>query len=302
MSTRGVRADLRELIGLRPRTAELDRARYRRRSRERDAGAARSAFRGRGMEYAESRPYAPGDDVRQMDWRVTARTGRPHTKLFQPERDRVTALVVDRAAAMHFGTRVCFKSVQAARIGALLGWSALAAGDRLAAAAGGEVIPPAGGRHGLMRVLAALARWTAPDPAAAPLSVALTAAGRVLKTGSHILILADARSLDLACEPQLAALARHNDVLVALLHDALETEAPSPGRYVVSDGAARVEVDTTAASARSAWRASFRAVREAAQERLASVALVGVPVCVTDDPVQALRALLRAPARIRRAA
>ncbi|HET6603486.1 MAG TPA: DUF58 domain-containing protein [Xanthomonadaceae bacterium] len=302
MSTLGVRADLRELIGIRPRVAELQRTRYRRRSRERDAGVARSAFRGRGMEYAESRPYAPGDDVRQMDWRVTARTGRPHTKLFQPERDRVTALVVDRSAAMQFGTRVCFKSVQAARIGALLGWFALTGGDRLAAAAGGEVIPPAAGRQGLMRVLAALARWTAPESGAAPLSVALTAAGRVLKTGSHVLILADARSLDPACEPALAALARHNDVLVALVHDALEAEAPPPARYALTDGSTRIQVDTAAASARSAWRACFQDMRDAADERLASVGLAGVPVSVADDPVQALRALLRTPGRIRRAA
>ena len=94
------------------------------------------------MEYAESREYAVGDDARHMDWRVTARTGRPHTKLFQPERERSSWIVADRAPSLYFGTRARYKSVQAARLGAVAAWAALNDGDRIGAMCGSASEPP----------------------------------------------------------------------------------------------------------------------------------------------------------------
>ena len=88
------------------------------------------------MEYAESREYAIGDDARHIDWRLTARSGKPHTKLFQAERERLTLIVADTAPALYFGTRVRFKSVQAARAGAIAAWAAVRDGDRIAALRG----------------------------------------------------------------------------------------------------------------------------------------------------------------------
>ncbi|MEQ8659878.1 MAG: DUF58 domain-containing protein, partial [Gammaproteobacteria bacterium] len=82
--------------------------------RARHSGQYLSRLRGRGMEYDESRPYQPGDDIRQIDWRVTARTGRPHTKLFREERERPVFLCVDYRHGMFFATQGVFKSVQAA--------------------------------------------------------------------------------------------------------------------------------------------------------------------------------------------
>lgn len=89
-------------------------------------GGCRSLFRGRGLEFDSVRKYVPGDDIRNIDWRVTARTGSPHLKIFQEERQRTVFLCVDTHPGMRFGTRNTFKSVQAARIAALLGWQALA--------------------------------------------------------------------------------------------------------------------------------------------------------------------------------
>ena len=123
-----------------------------------------SPLRGRGMEYAESREYVAGDDARHIDWRLTARTGRAHTKLFQAERERLTLIVADTAPALYFGTRVRFKSVQAARAGAVAAWAAARDGDRIAALRGsdGEApVPPASGARGALRVLDALVRWYA---------------------------------------------------------------------------------------------------------------------------------------------
>ena len=90
-----------------------------------------SAFKGRGMEFDEARPYQPGDDIRSIDWRVTARTGKTHTKLYREERERPVLLWVDYRRSMFFGTQNYFKSVLAAKTAALLAWSAAQHGDRL---------------------------------------------------------------------------------------------------------------------------------------------------------------------------
>src|SRR5690606_6017037 len=130
-----VRPTLQELVAL--RSAAFGRHPPRR-GRMGVTGQAPSPLRGRGMEYAESREYARGDDARHIDWKLTARSGRPHTKLFQAERERLTLVVADTAPALYFGTRVRFKSVQAARAGALGAWMALRDGDRVAALRGAK--------------------------------------------------------------------------------------------------------------------------------------------------------------------
>ena len=161
------------------------------------AGQAPSPLRGRGMEYAESREYVAGDDARHIDWRVTARSGRTHTKLFQAERERVTLIVADTDPALYFGTRTRFKSVQAARVGAVAAWSAQRRGDRIAALRGSlheAPIPPAGGTRGVLRVLDALGRWyAAPQAEDAGLEHALQQATRVLRPGGRLLLCSLAR-------------------------------------------------------------------------------------------------------------
>ncbi|HFJ9746576.1 TPA: DUF58 domain-containing protein, partial [Stenotrophomonas maltophilia] len=160
----GLRPHLSELVALR-RLAQ--RPPPPRRGRAGNAGQAPSPLRGRGMEYAESREYVAGDDARHIDWRVTARTGRAHTKLFQAERERVSLIVADTSPALYFGTRVRFKSVQAARAGAVAAWSAQRRGDRVGALRGSDreaPIAPAGGPRGVLRVLDALTRWYTQPP------------------------------------------------------------------------------------------------------------------------------------------
>src|SRR6187549_580485 len=118
--TEGIQPSLAELIALRSHVLAWPPPA---KGSARDAGPAPSPLRGRGMDYAESRVYAQGDDARHIDWRVTARTGIAHTKVFHAERDRVTLLLADTAPTLYFGTRRCFKSVQAARVGALAAWA-----------------------------------------------------------------------------------------------------------------------------------------------------------------------------------
>jgi uncharacterized protein (DUF58 family) len=293
----GVVAGLPELVALRLRAAQLGRV-ERHRSADRMSGLQLSPFRGRGMEYAESRPYAAGDDVRHIDWRVTARTGRTHTKLFQPERERITALVYDASAPMAFGTRGCFKSVQAARIGALLAWAALAEGDRLAASVCGrprEVIAPLGARRGTLRVLDALVRWQqAATVAAAPagLDAALDALQRVLRPGSHILLLLDPRSLDPAAERSLQRLRAHHDLAACVLADPLEVAPPPPARYRIGDGARQQALPLDDERLRLAWREHFEQRHGFVLQRLQAAGARARLTLTHEDPVHALHELL----------
>jgi uncharacterized protein (DUF58 family) len=131
-----------------------------RRDSANNGGPHQFTARGHGMDYAESRLYSPGDEVRHMDWRETARTGKPHTKLFQVERSADLMCVIDLRATMRFGTRLAFKHVVAAELAAAASWSVGAAGDRAGALllrSGMTRISPTSGSEGALEICAALA-------------------------------------------------------------------------------------------------------------------------------------------------
>ncbi len=295
----GVDVELGELLALRLRAAELD-GRSARRSADLRSGLRHSPFRGRGMDYAESRPYAAGDDVRHIDWRVTARSGRMHTKLYQAERERVTAVLLDRSSAMDFGTRGCFKRVQAARLAALLAWHALSEGDRLAGASyGGNagIVPAAGGRGGVLHLLGALVRWSAdagdsPPVAGGTLPNALDRLGRLLRPGAHVLLLLDHRSVDGDVVHALCRLRRHHDVAAALLVDPIELRAPEPARYPAVWRGLRSVLDLDSREARLRWEAHFTESIARAREGLRRAGVRARCVRTDEDPVAALRAVL----------
>ena len=340
MAVPGVSVDLPELVALRVRAAQLARV-ERHKTADKLSGLQSSPFRGRGMEYAESRPYAPGDDVRHIDWRVTARTGRTHTKLFQPERERVTAVVYDASPPMAFGTRGCFKSVQAARLAALMVWAAQAEGDRLAAATCGrmrEVIPPLSARRGALRVLDALVRWQPTmsghattvrgepvepthrglgstnsartggagrgaktvqgEPVESPamrstLSESLDALYRVLRPGSHVLLVVDPRSVDAAAERSIVRLRAHHDLAACVLADPLEVKPPPPARYRISDGSYRQTLALDEAAARETWLRHFAQQHDDVLERLRRCGASARLSLTDEDPVHVLHELLR---------
>ncbi|MBE2211529.1 MAG: DUF58 domain-containing protein [Xanthomonadaceae bacterium] len=242
-----------------------------RNGRHGSSGVALSPLRGRGMEYAESREYVAGDDARHIDWRLTARNGRTHTKLFQAERDRLTLIVADTNPALYFGTRVRFKSVQAARAGAVAAWAALRDGDRIAAMRGSlrePPIPPAGGMKAAMRVLDALRRWyTAPPEDDAGLALALDHAQRVLRPGSRLIVLAEPASVLAVPDARWAALARHGEVIVLLVTDAFEQQPPRE-RLPFAAADSRIELDLAGKAQRAQWARDFRAPLQEAMEKL----------------------------------
>ena len=200
-------------------------------------------MRGRGMEYDESRPYQAGDDIRTLDWRVTARTGKPHTKLFREERERPVYLCVDLTRSMRFATRGVFKSVAAARAAALLGWKAQQSGDRV----GGIVfndqlhheMEPGRGAPAVIRllkqmtVLGALGALGAQvgesetSDKLSQLAHALERLKRLAKPGSLVFFLSDFRDLDDDAAGELGTIARHSDTYLAFIHDTFEATPPA---------------------------------------------------------------------------
>jgi len=264
----GIVPTLAELVALR---AAAQGRRPPRRGRHGVSGQALSPLRGRGMEYAESREYAIGDDARHIDWRLTARSGKPHTKLFQAERERLTLIVADTAPTLYFGTRVRFKSVQAARAGAIAAWVAVRDGDRIAALRGSVAEPPvapAAGPRGALRVLDALVRWYARTPDDdGGLALALDHASRLLRPGSRMLVLADPGSIAAIPEQRWPALAMHSEVMVLLLTDPLERDPPRAALPFATP-AHRVELDLATAMQRQRWRNEFVVPVEAALAKL----------------------------------
>lgn len=250
------------------------------------SGIARSPLRGRGMEYAESREYVAGDDVRHIDWRLTARSGRTHTKLFQAERDRLTLVVADTAPSLYFGTRVRFKSVQAARAGAVAAWAALRDGDRIAALRGSTTEPPiapAGGMKAAVRVLDALCRWyTRPPADDAGLDVALDHARRVLRPGSRLVVLAEPASVVGIDAARWAGLARHCEVIVLLLTDAFEQQPPH-ARLPFAAPASRIELDLAGKAQRAQWAKDFSQPLQQAQAMLASLGIRAIELPTDAD-------------------
>ena len=292
----GVQADVDDLIGLRFRAQHLTLG-IARRARQSMTGSHGSRFRGRGMEFAESRTYQPGDDVRSIDWRVTARTGRPHTKLFQEERERPVIILVDLGASMFFGTRTAYKSVLAAEIAALIAWAAMHGGDRIGALVAGRSahmeIKPVAGRRGVLRVLRALA--TLSQPAAQEqeqqitLSGSLMRARQVARPGSLLVIISDFYGLDTNAEGQLTRMRQHNDMLAIWVHDRLEREPPPPGRYAVSDGWQTATLDTISKRSRERYAASFAARFEHLRGTFGRLAIPLLPITTGEDAADALR-------------
>jgi len=269
----GVRAAPEALLALRRYGPEMRRLLALDAARERPASAAPA----QGMDYLESRPYTPGDDVRRIDWRVTARTGRTHTKLFRLERGRDLYCIADLRAPMRFGTRAAFKSVVAAHLAALAGWAAAAGGERFGALVAGtrEQSVPTGEAEGsagaLCAALAAGEGASAAGSGGAPLDALAARAAAESAAGARFLVVSDFADPDAALARMLSQLRTRGEVILAWIFDPLELRLPPPGRYPLADGRARLVLDTTQAAVRAAH------AREAAAKRARLARLAAEP-------------------------
>ena len=207
------------------------------------SGRRASRLRGRGLEFEEIRAYLPGDDVRAIDWKVTARTGSPHVRVKREERDRPALIVVDQRQSMFFGTRFAMKSVTAAEIAALAAWRILGAGDRV----GGLVLSDDGvaavaarrSRGAVLRLLDLVAERNLALSAEAPvvgdaprrLDDALARAAQIVTHDWLLLVVSDFDGAGDASLRILSGIARSNDVVLALVHDPSATRSPNTGGW-----------------------------------------------------------------------
>ena len=267
-------------------------------------GAYVSHFRGRGMEFDESRPYQPGDDPRSIDWRVTARSTTAYTKLFREERERPVLVVVDLRANMHFATRGCFKSVNASRAAALLSWAAHHRGDRLGGLIFGDTVhrelKPRLGRQAALRFVHQLADhpdWhthtrDANDDGEVQLTKAMAALRRVARPGSLVVVLSDFAGLSMAAQSYLSGVARHNEVLAVQINDPFEQELPPPGRYRLVAEEDELAIDTYANAARRDYEQSFATRTRDFEAFCLRYGIHVMPMSTQDDPVTALQTAL----------
>ena len=261
-------------------------------------GAYVSHFRGRGMEFDESRPYQPGDDPRSIDWRVTARTGRAHTKVFQEERERPVLVVLDAGPTLYFGTRRRLKSVAAGQMAAAIAWAAVRRGDRIGgfffAPGKHRELRPAGGRRGAMRLIQGLVDWLQPErhPTGEPekLSSALERVRHTVRPGSLVIIVSDFFGLDAQCNRHLSRLRQHSDVVGLQITDPIEINTPPPGRYGVSDGVQAGVLDTGSGEGRRHYREFFQARQQRLQRLTGQRGIPLVQLSTTDNVTEALQA------------
>ncbi len=232
--------------------------------------------KGRGMEFDEVRQYQVGDDVRTIDWRVTARSGKPHTKLFQEERERPVLLLTDLGSTMQFGSRLLFKAVQGAHLSALLAWHVAERGDRIGALLGDgtglRLLKPKARQQGVLAILHSLVEMQSQAPAladdkASPLNELLRRALKQAAPGSQIWVVSDFTGWNDESQWLLARLHRHGEVACFQVTDPLELSLPQ-SRLPLSLPVTSSQGDGLLSIGNPRFRQQYRQARQQAQASL----------------------------------
>ncbi len=233
------------------------------------AGRHASRLRGRGLNFEEIRRYLPGDDIRNMDWHVTARTRKPHVRVYTEERDHPVLLLIDQRQNMFFGSRRAMKSVVAAEASALAAWRVFFQGDRVGAVIfnDNDIIEfkPQRSRDQVMRILQAVTRFNhqlsadtkvAPNP-----DMYNEALRRVLRLASHdylITSISDGFGLNEETFRLGTQIAAHNDAIILFIYDILEEQLPDAGRLVFGQGEQQLEIDSSNSTLRQKFKTRFQ--------------------------------------------
>jgi uncharacterized protein (DUF58 family) len=253
------------------------------------SGRHASRLRGRGLNFEELRGYLRGDDPRHIDWKVTARTGEPHVRVYTEEKDRTVWLLVDQRISMFFGSRRRMKSVVAAEAAAVAAWRVLAQGDRVGALVFDDqeirVIEPLRSEQRVAQILDciieknhALNARSGIVPNPGMFNQVLRRACALVRHDSLVSCITDAAGIDPQTTRYVTRLTAHNDVLFAFIYDPLEQALPDAGRLTFTDGRTQVELNTAERKLRDAYRADFerRLQRMRAGSRRQSIPLLAV--------------------------
>jgi uncharacterized protein (DUF58 family) len=274
-------------------------------------GRRASHVRGRGLDFEELRSYVPGDDVRSIDWRVTARTQKPYVRVYSEERDRPTMLVVDQRINMFFGSRVSMKSVIAAEFAALAAWRVFHQGDRIGAFIfnddATEEIRMRRSRATVLRILDRIAYQnhllradTPSQPKPSRLNEVLASAARICRHDALILIASDFDGADQSTRDLLLHMSRSNDVICCLTYDPLAVKLPPAEQLVVSNGELQVELQLGQEKIR-------KSIIDASDKRIRSIlswqhelGIPVLPISTAEGVPQQVRHLLGQIAALRR--
>lgn len=252
--TDGINVSIKELLEYRGRSALLDLS-SNSQIKSHMTGTLVAKTKGRGMEFDEARHYQIGDDIRAIDWRVTARTGKTHTKIYREERERPVILLVDLNHQQYFGSQLLLKSVQMCHLASLIAWSAVGNGDRVGALLFNDFehreLKPRNRHHGALAIVEYLAKIHNQgldyfkNNKTKPLAFeqACLRLRRVVKPGSLIFILSDFTNLSNKAVKQLQLLSKHNEIIGCNVTDPLDISLPEQlqGTLAVTDGHNRSE-------------------------------------------------------------
>ena len=281
----GAYSDLKELVGLRFKARDLALFKHNR-SRSLLAGTGISPFKGRGVDFEEVRAYQHGDDIRSIDWRVTARRSKPHTKVFREERERPVLILLDQSHSLFFGSRLNFKSVTAVEACSLLAWATLNHGDRIGGVVFNEEqlseIRPKRSKQTLMHLLKqacehnqSLQAKSIPASIASAsggyLAKALRHARRVSHPGTHIFVISDFAQHNEETQRHFSRLSRHCEMMAVHVSDPMEAELPRPGRYDITNGVHRQTIETRAGKIRQKYRQQYEQHTSSLKEQFSSL-------------------------------
>jgi uncharacterized protein (DUF58 family) len=262
-----------------------------------------SRLRGRGLNFEEMRDYLPGDDIRSIDWKATARTGKPHVRVFTEERDRPALLVVDQRMSMFFGSQLNMKAVTAAEAAAITAFRVLNASDRV----GGIVfnddsqvdIAPRRSERTVFALLESIVQMNSAlnadktvVAATASLNGALGSVARIAHHDHLIIVFSDFDGIDDTTHRRLSGIAAHNDVLLVLVYDPIAERIEPGSRTVIGDGHMQAEIDLGSASIRDAVSGYTRGRLEKIHGWQAAINLSVLPLSSGEETLPQMRRLM----------
>lgn len=273
------------------------------------SGRYASRLRGRGLNYEELRRYLPGDDIRTMDWKVTARTRSPYVRVYTEEKDRPVMLVVDQRINMFFGTRDRLKSVTASELAALGLWRAVAVGDRVGAVVFNDTdqqgLPPRRSRNNAMMILGhmikmnhALKAKSQVEPNSSMLNNALVTVRQLAPHDALVVVISDFFGADEYTEKLIAGISSHNDILGILVHDPIRMTPPS-GKMTITDGSLQAEVNLSDENMRKKLFDDYNKEQDHITHFLRKLSAPLLMVSNKGDVVDQVRRLLGVPMKAR---
>lgn len=306
----GVYVDTEHLVALEPLARDLAFV-QKAKSHQQLSGRMLSSMRGRGLTFEELRDYLPGDDIRSIDWRVTARTRKPAVRVYSEEKERPAILLVDQRMNMFFGSRLAMKSVTAAEASILCAWRILGSGDRV----GGfvfndssiEEVKPHRSRNAVIAFAEKIAnqneslRADAPTPPnASQLDTALASIAAVAHHDHLLIIISDFDGHTAWTRDALLGLASRNDVICLLVYDPFLLELPTSGDIVVSGGGLQTQLAFKRSNVRSAIDNFARSRGRELSAWQRELGLPMLPVSAAEETAPQLRRLLEQSAWRRR--